>query len=311
MHDDSFPSTAIIVLTRNAENHIERCLDGVLSQNYPNVEIDVIDSGSIDRTLELLQKYPCRIWKIRPEDFHDSKTRNLGVRLAHTKYIVFLVADAYPSGSLWLRKLVEPLKNPKVGIVFGRQLPKPAASPIETYFLSISYPNKDRVFDAGSVRASPSQLVLNSDVAAAYRRDLLLEFPFDETLPWNEDQEIARRLLRAGYLVVYRGDASVYHSHTYSLRTLFMRYFDVGQTLVRIGVNRLDALDSLRYLLDLLRGTIRHISSQRIPKKTSWSFYSVLYNLVKVCAFYVGTKRAYLPDSLAHMLSMVYKRTKP
>lgn len=47
---------SVIIPVLNAEHYIEQCICSVLSQNYPNYEIIIIDDGSDDRTKKLIQK---------------------------------------------------------------------------------------------------------------------------------------------------------------------------------------------------------------------------------------------------------------
>ena len=77
--------------------HFEQCLLSVNLQDYPHMEHLVIDGGSQDGTLELLQKYAARGW-IRYVSEPDSgiyDAMNKGIRLARGKYVVFLNSDDY------------------------------------------------------------------------------------------------------------------------------------------------------------------------------------------------------------------------
>ena len=52
----SWPLVSILVPARDEELNIRRCVDSLLSQNYPNLEVIVLDDGSTDRTTEILKK---------------------------------------------------------------------------------------------------------------------------------------------------------------------------------------------------------------------------------------------------------------
>ncbi len=51
---------------------------------------------------------------------------------------------------------------------------------------------------------------------------------FPKKLILGEDMVVAARMLQAGWLVAYQADAQVYHSHAYTIRQEFKRYFDIG-----------------------------------------------------------------------------------
>ena len=69
---------------------------------------------------------------------------------------------------------------------------------------------------------------------AVARRELLLKYPFDEKLIMSEDQQFSRDLIRAGWSVVYRPASVVIHSHNYTLKSVFKRYFDSVYSLSQI-----------------------------------------------------------------------------
>lgn len=54
--ESSYPFVSIIVPARNEQNNIERCLLSLLSQNYPNFEVIVIDDNSTDDTLRIIKR---------------------------------------------------------------------------------------------------------------------------------------------------------------------------------------------------------------------------------------------------------------
>ena len=57
--------------------------------------------------------------------------------------------------------------------------------------------------------------------------------PFRDDVTMSEDQEWSRRMLLAGHTIVYEPSAAVRHSHTYSLRGAFKRFYDSGASADR------------------------------------------------------------------------------
>ena len=59
---DKYPKLSIIVPTYNRANYLKECLDSIINQNYPNIEVIVTDDNSTDNTKEVvkeyIQKYP-------------------------------------------------------------------------------------------------------------------------------------------------------------------------------------------------------------------------------------------------------------
>jgi len=95
MHNQ-YPRISLIVVVRNGVTTIQRCIDSVLIQDYSNKEIIVIDGGSTDGTVEVLERNGHKIdyWRSEPDRgiYH---AMNKGVAQATGDWIVFLGADDY------------------------------------------------------------------------------------------------------------------------------------------------------------------------------------------------------------------------
>lgn len=91
------PKVSIIIPCKNSGLTIKNALQSVITQDYTNLEICVIDDGSTDDTYEILMEYARRDSRIRV--FHNdissgaAHARNVGIRAASGKYIAFLDAD--------------------------------------------------------------------------------------------------------------------------------------------------------------------------------------------------------------------------
>lgn len=87
---------SVIVPIYNAEENIEKCLNSILNQTYKNFEIICINDGSKDNTQNILENYvrkDTRIIVVNKENSGPSDTRNLGIKKATGKYIIFVDAD--------------------------------------------------------------------------------------------------------------------------------------------------------------------------------------------------------------------------
>ncbi|GEN51442.1 glycosyltransferase family 2 protein [Alkalibacterium pelagium] len=90
----SQPLVSVIVPTYNVERYVEDCIDSLLSQTYSNIEIIVIDDGSKDATVYLLNQYKDKI-KLIAHDNNQGQgaRRNEGLTLVSGKYIYFVDSD--------------------------------------------------------------------------------------------------------------------------------------------------------------------------------------------------------------------------
>lgn len=87
---------SIIVPVYNAEKYLERCVDSILKQDYPNFELLLMDDGSRDASGKICDEYAkkdSRIRVIHKENSGVSDTRNQALGLAQGEYIQFLDSD--------------------------------------------------------------------------------------------------------------------------------------------------------------------------------------------------------------------------
>lgn len=87
---------SIIVPVYNVEEYLSKCLDSLISQRYRNFEIVLIDDGSTDHSVDIINEYAIRYPFIRA--FHHSNhgvsyTRNRGIKEAEGDYIAFIDGD--------------------------------------------------------------------------------------------------------------------------------------------------------------------------------------------------------------------------
>jgi glycosyltransferase involved in cell wall biosynthesis len=111
------PKVSVIIPTYNNARHISDAIDSVLEQTVHDIEILIIDDGSVDNTKEILKKYSSRIKYIYQENKGVSAARNRGIKEARGKYVAFLDADDiwFPSKTDRQLSLFE--RNRHVGLV--------------------------------------------------------------------------------------------------------------------------------------------------------------------------------------------------
>lgn len=105
-------NTSIIVITKNEELNIDRCLNSVVKQlkNYNDWEIILVDSDSSDRTIEFALKYPCRILKIISNSPSAALGRAVGFQYSKKDYLLFLDGDMELQRD-WFKNISEIIRN--------------------------------------------------------------------------------------------------------------------------------------------------------------------------------------------------------
>lgn len=104
---------SIIIPAYNAKNTIAKAIDSILSQDFGDWELIVIDDGSSDNTYDIINEYSKldnRIVSVKQPNSGVSITRNNGIKLAKHDYILFLDADDWFESNA-LSSLVNVLKK--------------------------------------------------------------------------------------------------------------------------------------------------------------------------------------------------------
>ena len=87
------PLVSVIIPVKNGKQYIHECIDSVLAQNYPALDIVVVDDGSDDYDYRLLTQLDARIRVFRRAGQGVSKARNFAMQQALGEFFAFLDAD--------------------------------------------------------------------------------------------------------------------------------------------------------------------------------------------------------------------------
>lgn len=114
------PLISVIIPTYNRAYCIENAVRSVLCQNYENMEILVLDDGSVDNTDEVIAGIGDKRIRYQKNNRNcgAAATRNIGIRQAKGEYIAFQDSD-----DIWLdgklQKQIEQIENSKYGMVYS------------------------------------------------------------------------------------------------------------------------------------------------------------------------------------------------
>lgn len=93
METDTPPVVSVIIPTYNRGWILQNAIDSVLTQDYPHLELIVVDDGSTDNTADVLAGYKDRIRVLNRANGGVSAARNLGIAKCRGRYIAFLDSD--------------------------------------------------------------------------------------------------------------------------------------------------------------------------------------------------------------------------
>jgi len=213
----------------NASKYVENLNNSIKKQK--NVKIDKISyvlTRSNDNSEDILNQIGATYNIVEPEDFSHSKTRETIALRSNSDVLVFITQDIDIRADDWLEKLVNPIINGEVEASFSRQLTK--YDSIEKYTREKNYPPESYIVTKDDVQELGLRAFFFSDAASAVKTSIFkyLNGYDGKILPTNEDQYIAHKLVMHGYKIKYCADSIVYHSHQFTLRQLYKRYYDTG-----------------------------------------------------------------------------------
>lgn len=235
-------SLSVIVPAYNAEETIGRCIESLLNQTIREkipTEIIIVNDGSTDKTIEIVQRYPVTL--INTPHKGRSAAKNIGYRNSSGDVIFFAEADAYYAYD-HIELLLNHLNDPMVGTVIGSGEPWPSKGIIYKFWTELYKLRRiNRPVLGGFI-------FRKSDIEKIGLHDINLDR--------GEDVELCSRLKKLGYKFSAEIKAKWWHKEAYSLYELFKKGVKVGIGIVnyyqKLGIAKKILLRSMFFISILL-----------------------------------------------------------
>ncbi len=221
----------IIIPTYNGvKAGIENLLKSINNQSLIPTKIYIIDSSSTDKTIEVCKKYNCHIEIIKKENFNHGLTRQIGIdNNKNYDYAVFMTQDVLLKDSSTISTLLNSFKEQDISIAYGRQLVNDNSSFIERINRDFNYPAYSIIKSKNDIKKYGIFTAFCSNSFAAYKiKDVLDIGGFPKTC-FAEDMLISAKMILEGKRVCYNANAEVYHSHSYSIKSEYLRGKSIGK----------------------------------------------------------------------------------
>jgi GT2 family glycosyltransferase len=219
---------SVTIVTYNSGRFIKRCLESVLDQKYPNLEVVIVDNASTDGTTDILEQFQdrCRIY-YNDTNLGFAAAQNQAISLSTGEWVLTLNPDV-----LLLKNFIQALvdagqMDPKAGSVCGKLLTIRASFDLPDKQLvdstGIYFTPMLRHLDRGSQEIDNGhylnfEYVFGATAAAAlYRRQMIDdisisdEFFDPDFFVYREDADVAWRAQLMGWRCVYTPLARGYH----------------------------------------------------------------------------------------------------
>ena len=219
--------TGIVIRCKNEEKKIGECLEEILKQKECGTyDIIVIDSGSTDKTLDIVKKYDVSVYAIPADTFQFGSSISLGLFLCKGKYCAFLSAHAIPKNEFWLKNLLNKFDDQTVA-VYSKQIYYEDTFFIEKKSLEDTFGPKSRFQSKNKEMKKFSdykEAIIFSNASSCILKEVAEKIPFRNLIA-SEDREWAFRVLQHGYGIKYAADSEIYHCHNETLDQYYKRIY--------------------------------------------------------------------------------------
>jgi rhamnosyltransferase len=216
---EKIPRVTVIMRCKNSDWVISQALAALFSQSYTDFELLVVDSGSTDKTLDIVKQYPHRLIQIEPTQYYPGSVLNMAIEKARGEIIVFQNSDTVPLRHDTLGNLLQAFDDPDNQAALTRQIPRPEADTWVRRDYAQSFPDNEN---------TPEWITLSLPMAAM-RKSIWQQHPFYTDAWASEDTEWGQWAVNNGHKIKYVKDALVMHSHNYSLKQVYGRKFVEGE----------------------------------------------------------------------------------
>ncbi|GFN32781.1 glycosyltransferase family 2 protein [Paenibacillus xylaniclasticus] len=223
---------SVIIPTWNAGPSFKELLKSLRGQTVTPAEIIVIDSSSTDGTADVARAEGAAVLSIPQTEFDHGGARNQAAAVATGDILIFMTQDALPADSLLLESLVRPLAAQEVAYAYARQLPGEDANLLERTARELNYPSESMLKSEHDIARMGIKAFFCSNVCSAIRRETFERMGgFDSPVMFNEDLLLSARCMLQGGLIAYVAEAKVIHSHNFTLKQLYRRFYDNGVSI--------------------------------------------------------------------------------
>ena len=293
----------IVVPVRNGGVRWAEAAQSLADSVADAADVVVIDSESIDDSAAVASRHGFVLHQIPARTFNHGRTRQEAIQkfAADRQFVVFLTQDAVLADKNSIPVLLQSFEEPRVAAAFGRQLPHSGAQPFEAHAALFNYAAGSETRTLADATRLGIKTAYFSNSFAAYRVSALqYSGGFPDHLILGEDVYVAMRMLIAGMALRYCAEATVRHSHDYTVRQEMARYFDFGVMHSQIPelLNTFGEPDGegMAFVLSELRFILRHSPLRCLQ----WP----VRNAAKYMGYRLGRSYRMLPKGLVRRLSM-------
>ena len=232
---------------------------------------------------DIIKRYGITSFELEKEQFSHSLTREKAMRdYCSSRCVVMISQDIKLTNEDVFFNLVKSIDERETVYNFARQIC--TNKTIEKYIRANNYPKESYYVTNDDVEKMKFMAYFASDACSAYDRDIFIKVGGygGYNLMMCEDALYSKIILDAGYKKKYCADAVVDHSHKYTLKQLYKRYYDTGVFQSQVTFFKDENLEGsgMKLAMYVLKQALKHFD---IPVLFRW--------LPDMSARYFGIKK--------------------
>ncbi len=223
------PKVSVIIPAYNSANTISTCVEGVLAQNYRNLEVIVVNDCSTDATASAASKFSGVKVISTPKNKGPSYARNLGIKRSRGDFVILLDSDAYVVDKNWIKKHINAQLKNKNSIIGGGIVGqgKGIMGRAGKYLWATNIPNSGSKNPRGY-----AHLVTNN---LSFSRRIFDKIGgFDEGVRSGEDVIFCHEATKLGFTLLLQSNILVFHNDNGKLGEAIRKSFVYGKDRIAV-----------------------------------------------------------------------------
>lgn len=255
------PLVTVVVPVYNAENTIHPCVESILSQDYKNYDIIMVDNDSRDGTLRILRQYSRsndNLTVLNHAIRKKGSVRNFAIKQAKGDLIAMTDADCIvPVG--WISSLVRAMEPKDADAVLGSEKPT-----IKNYWSNMIQSTSNeflmsRIKNGYVKHIDTKNFIIKSEI--------IQRIAFNESVHQLEDFDLYLRS-KGGLRIAYDSSIIVMHHHPTTVMGTLNQYFRRG-----VGIQELRKIHGDRHLQEAMFESTKLVNNLKFP---AWMIKQVI-----------------------------------
>ena len=260
------PRISVLLCCYNSANFLKKSIESILSQSFRDFEFIIVNDGSTDNTLEIIQSYASideRIFIVDQENIGLTKSLNKAIKLSKGKYIARIDADDFSYKDRLMKQYIYLEKNKDLVLLGAQRI---INDQINNKIFKDKLPITTQEIRANSIRRNPffHSLVI-------FRRDIVHQIGFyNEIFKYVQDYEFWSRI--------------IYDYKVENLQEV------LGEKIIdKKAISFRDDISFERNLF-VLRAKYKHFKKRSYSLVSFLSFIKPTYRVVKSIPYYLKNK---------------------